>query len=128
MNVKPISPNSEKLTSSDPATGNSNCEAGNDTSNPPLVVSGAGERPAADGQITIPFPTGSPICDWTGRNGTFAGKAIWLDIFENLDPKDNIIRIRPIGKRGVSNGLISFPANIIPQVIKWLENMNNISD
>jgi hypothetical protein len=67
----------------------------------------------SNGTIQIPFPF---PCTWTGRNGTFKGKAIDLRAMA----AGNIIRMQPVGKRGVGNCIIEFPASIIPQLTDWL--------
>lgn len=73
------------------------------------------------GMIEIPFPSTYPDCPWTGRNGTFYARAIDFHVREDLDPADNVIEIRPVGKRGLAqNAVIRFPASIIPQVVDWL--------
>lgn len=75
-------------------------------------------------QITIPYPDKSTPCIWIGRNGTFNAEGIQFNVLEQADEKDNVIRIRPIGKRGLArNAVIEFPASIIPQVVDWLLRM-----
>lgn len=73
------------------------------------------------GEIDIPYPDKSTPCIWIGRNGSFYAKALHLDVLEHTDEKDNVIRVRPVGTRGLArNAIIEFPASIIPQVVDWL--------
>jgi hypothetical protein len=67
-----------------------------------------------NGTIEIGFLNPLPDCIWTGRNGTFHGRAI------NLTAMGDHIQIVPVGKRGMGNCLIEFPASIIPQLTDWL--------
>jgi hypothetical protein len=71
-----------------------------------------GERP-----ITINYPHNAPPCIWIGRNGTFKQRGITMHKLQG----DDVIRIRPIGKRGVGkNAHIEFPTSTIPQIVDWL--------
>jgi hypothetical protein len=76
-------------------------------------------KPTTVDSIQIDFPDpDSPPCDWTGRNGTFKGRAIYLNKLQPIT--GNVIQISPVGQRGIGNCLIEFPAAIIPQLTDWL--------
>jgi hypothetical protein len=108
--VKPISPDSGVDGDSVPVVNTAKAEK---DKSPAASPSAAGTP--SPGIITIPF--GAPgTWPWTGRNGTFNGKAIeFCSAFDGT-----MIQMFPVGKRGVGNCLISFPTSIIPQIVDWL--------
>lgn len=68
-------------------------------------------------QIKFANPKGDYI--WTGRNGTFGTQGLDLMRWTDSDGNDKV-SITPLGKRGIGNCVIQFPASIIPQVVEWL--------